>query len=199
MKKLLVVLAIVALGGMGWYAYSVFHARYEPETPPADAVLERDGEEKSDTWNLPSVWNTGESAESEPETEEEDALPTEETLPEDVERDADIPEVDIDTDLRDGDEESVEANITNTHCETGCEAFANDFAYLEYCRQVCGLEEPQNVTPADCENLEGLRRDYCLKDAAIIANDPAICDGIADANIRTTCESRVTESFLEGL
>lgn len=202
MKKSLIIAIVifaVVIGGIGWYGYSVFHARYEADAPPADTVLEREGgrEEESDgsrTDHPPSVQNTGEEtgADTSADGTEAESAPN-------VGRDADIPEVDIDTNMRDGVSDDVVANVTNDHCAHECEAFASDFSYLEYCRQVCGLEEPQDVSEDDCADLDGIRRDYCLKDAAITATDLSLCDDIADTNIRTTCTARVTEDLVEGI
>jgi hypothetical protein len=103
----------------------------------------------------------------------------------------------IDVNQRDGSSATVKANITNEHCRNDCKAFAGDFSFLEYCQQVCGLSPTKTVSSADCDSLNGLYKDYCLKDLAIGKNNLSTCKEIADTNIRTTCTARVTEDIVE--
>jgi len=84
--------------------------------------------------------------------------------------------------------------ITRDNCDSECEDFSG--ADLEYCQQVCGLK-PVLENPTGCEEKYGIQKDYCLKDLAVSKKDFQICEQIADANVKKTCQNRVTEDLLD--
>lgn len=93
-------------------------------------------------------------------------------------------------------EEKKFREITEEDCANNCLRFENEIE-LQYCRQVCGLVSLKADTE-NCDDLEGLKKDYCLKDLAVSKKDFNICKKIADGNIRKTCKNRVTEEILNG-
>jgi hypothetical protein len=86
------------------------------------------------------------------------------------------------------------ASVTSQDCDNECAGFSGD--KLEYCRQVCGLATPRE-TSGNCDNLNGINKDYCLKDLAISKKDFKICDEIQDSGIKKTCKNRVTEDIFD--
>lgn len=86
-------------------------------------------------------------------------------------------------------------DVAAKDCDENCKQFKADPEELKYCSQICGLEPiRKNIT--DCDNLEDLEKDYCLKDLAVSKKDFKTCDQIEDANIKKTCVNRVTEEIL---
>lgn len=90
---------------------------------------------------------------------------------------------------------SMFAHITTEHCNSACEAFANNLTYFNYCEEVCGITPIKNVS--DCDNKKGLEKDYCLKDLGITKKDMSVCDKINDVNLKNTCKNRITQDILE--
>lgn len=87
-------------------------------------------------------------------------------------------------------------NVTPPDCTRECEPYKYDEKELEYCKNVCGLS-PRTSENINCNDLSNLQRDYCIKDHAISEKDQKLCESIADNNIKTTCETRIQEDFLE--
>lgn len=87
------------------------------------------------------------------------------------------------------------AHITTEHCNTECQAFANNLQFLEYCQQVCGIIPIRTVS--NCDNKKDLEKDYCLKDLAINKQDSSICKKIEDTNILQTCQNRIAQDIIE--
>ncbi len=92
---------------------------------------------------------------------------------------------------------SVAAHITSQHCNSNCQAFANDLSLLEYCQEVCGISPVKNVTI--CDSKKGLQKDYCNKDLAINKKDASLCDKIQDANLKQACKNRISQDIIESL
>lgn len=84
--------------------------------------------------------------------------------------------------------------ITMENCDTECEGFSGDA--LEYCKEVCGLKPVQEGI-SGCDGLEGIKKDYCLKDLAVTKKDFKICEEIKDENVKATCKNRIIEEILE--
>lgn len=85
--------------------------------------------------------------------------------------------------------------IKREDCLDNCKRFSKD-PELTYCQQSCGLAMPQENI-GDCADKTGLNKDYCFKDAAIIAKDFKICEKISDKGIKKTCITRITEDLLQ--
>lgn len=84
--------------------------------------------------------------------------------------------------------------ITQKDCDNECRNF-KDKDDQKYCRQVCGLDETR-VVSEDCLVFQGLEKDYCFKDLALVKKDFKFCEKISDKNIQTTCNNRLIEEVL---
>lgn len=96
---------------------------------------------------------------------------------------------------------SIGITILPLDCDSECSKFEKKDE-LEYCKEVCGLanvdqENAENKKTDNCENTNGLQKDYCLKDLATQKNDFKICDQISDSGIKKACKNRITEDILE--
>lgn len=90
---------------------------------------------------------------------------------------------------------NIQTNITRQNCDDGCGPFSKDQALYAYCKEVCGLSPIENVS--ECDSKKDLEKDYCQKNLAISKTDSALCESIADDNIRKTCKNRIAEDLLE--
>lgn len=86
-----------------------------------------------------------------------------------------------------------------TDCSNECALFPERSDQQAYCRSVCGLSpidpgKPEALRSPAEQSLEEMIRQ---KDEAIRSRDLALCRKIADKNLRTACEVRVTEDLLE--
>lgn len=86
-----------------------------------------------------------------------------------------------------------------TDCSNECALFPERSDQQAYCRSVCGLSpidpgKPEVLQSPAEQSLEEMIRQ---KDEAIRSRDLALCRKIADKNLRTACEVRVTEDLLE--
>ena len=84
--------------------------------------------------------------------------------------------------------------LSKVDCEQGCKRYSAE-KQLRYCQEYCGLATP--LTDDDCSSLKDLEQDYCYKDRAIATTDPTLCKRVDDANIRTTCQNRITEDIVD--
>lgn len=114
-----------------------------------------------------------------------------------AQKDEEIEEIKIDSSNLNSQGENVLAHITAEHCNSECKAFANNFDYLEYCQQVCGISPIKEVSQSDCEDKNDLVEDYCWKDLAIAKKDFSICNKIEDSNVKETCKNRITQDIIE--
>lgn len=86
-----------------------------------------------------------------------------------------------------------------TDCSNECVAFPKSSDQYAYCRSVCGLspvESEMPVVPQSPTN-PSLERMIQQKETAVQKSDLALCQTIADENLRTACVVRVTEDLLE--
>jgi len=84
--------------------------------------------------------------------------------------------------------------IAKEDCDSECKNFIGD--KRDYCNEVCGFKTI-NENVAGCENLNGLQKDYCLKDLGITKKDFKICENISDSNIKSTCKNRIMEDNVD--
>lgn len=131
------------------------------------------GQESPDS-NAPSPDVSGQSSESQEENPEPDAG---------LEETKEI-------------EEDVFLEVTSKDCEDRCAKFKNDAENLKYCQEICGLSS-LNKKVNSCQALDGLDKDYCLKDMAIQKKNFSQCSEIEDKGIQKACKDRVTEEVLE--
>jgi hypothetical protein len=86
--------------------------------------------------------------------------------------------------------------ISTEDCDNNCEDFDEEEGDLDYCREVCNLNNTSNVSE-DCSKLTGLNKDYCYKDKAITDKNLKLCDSVSDATIKKACKNRVAEDLIE--
>ncbi len=84
--------------------------------------------------------------------------------------------------------------VTLEDCKTECQGFSGEI--LEYCQEVCGLI-PLQENLDNCEDISGIKKDYCLKNLAIERKDFETCEKISDENIKKTCQNRITEEIFD--
>ncbi len=89
--------------------------------------------------------------------------------------------------------EGVFLEILPVDCENECALFLSEKDKERYCRNVCGLTAENNDTASAAPYQESVER----KNAAIKNKDLGACSDITDANLRKSCEVRVTEDLLE--
>ncbi len=130
---------------------------------------------------------------------EDDLIDDEEASEDEDDEGPDLTEEQLNED-DDYDEEVVEEflEIMPEDCNENCQAFKDDETDFEYCQQICGLTDRQeDLEDNACDELDGLEKDYCLKDLAIENQDLSICEKITDKNVVKTCANRIWEDILE--
>lgn len=104
--------------------------------------------------------------------------------------------IEADYDAGEKSEEFLE--ITMEDCENNCSEFSEEND-LEYCRETCGLVPVSETgNEEECNNLSGLKKDYCLLDLAVTESNFEICKRIEDSNIEKTCKNRIIEDIFNG-
>ena len=187
-KKIIISVAVGILGILAYFTYVVIDNRY----------LEEDKEYATqDT-------QSGTSIESSQKTAIEDGVPItpgNPAMPENEDVALPPSEEIIEDSISDsikkntGATNNIKANITKTHCDDACKAFASDLVLFAYCEQVCGISPIKDVS--DCGGKKDLEKDYCQKDLAITKTDASLCESIKDDNIRQTCKNRIAEDAVE--
>ena len=185
MKKIFILLFLILSIAIGYYAYPIIKNRYFPAVSKSDQT-ENQNQSQEDNKQPDSFENNLPDAENNSESAEESSTDNDE-----------IESISIDANNQNNAHENVLANITKEHCNSQCEAFANNFEHLEYCQQVCGISPSKKVSTSDCEEKKDLAKDYCFKDLAIRKKDFSICDKIEDSNIKNACKDRITQDIIE--
>ena len=86
--------------------------------------------------------------------------------------------------------------ITQKQCNSNCDIIINEDK-KNYCLQICGLATPQtNIT---CDDITGLKKDYCLRDHAIKEKDVDACSDIIDSGITKQCVNRINEDIIDDI
>lgn len=193
-KKIAIVIVIfILIGAAAFFAYPVIKNRYfSGETQESGGTLEDEKETAKENGAVTDKIIDGTGPEQPTESETENGEQSPENIDEGIGTES------IDTNVRNGGGD-VFAGITNSHCNSDCKAFANNFEYLEYCEQVCGISPIKDVSESDCKKKEKLQKDYCFKDLAINKKDASFCNNIKDSNVQKTCKTRITEDALENL
>ncbi len=199
-KFIFSILAIFLIAGVVWYSYPVIRDRYFPssedDSQSENTSVQDTSENVSGAESAEEKATEDHSVSSEDTTDGTSSSDTTEVTGTDEETSSGDGTINIDTNERGGDDE-VFASITNYHCSSECKAFANNFQYLEYCQQVCGLSDEKDVSESDCKKKDDLEKDYCYKDLAIKKLDASYCNQIDDANIFKTCKTRIMQEALE--
>ena len=88
-------------------------------------------------------------------------------------------------------------DVTNKDCDNDCKRFKDNSENYKYCQEVCGdIPIAGKNSEEDCANLNGLDKDYCLRDLAVSKKDNSFCSKISDSKLKTTCRNRVAEELL---
>lgn len=171
-SKLTLLLFILAIAGIAYFGFPVIKERYLSQESQELEEQRNQKEEASLTIN------EGADAQSEETTDEDEE---DETTPENDETAND-----------------TFVEIVPSDCDNNCSNFS-DSEDINYCKQVCGLNTPQNPSAQgkDCAGLEDLEKDYCFKDLAVEKTDSKFCEQIDDKNIRTTCTNRIMEDIID--
>ena len=173
-SKIYIALSLIALGSVIYFAFPIIKSRYFNNG--GDGVLKI---ENSNTEIYPP---------------HDDDTPIKDNVQQDEEKEGEKTE----SAMGEGNpsEESF-VDILRAQCESDCDDYKNDIKKLTYCQQVCGLSPTQIKPGENCENLNGLEKDYCLKNLGTNNKDFSICNKIQDENLKITCVTRITEDLLE--
>lgn len=186
-KILSFIILAIFIGAMFWVV-PIFKERYFQNNSGKKEIFKSTDES---TVDYPSLQNDS-PTENNSETNSEN-------ISEAGQNDEEIADIQIESvNLTPQENENTLAHITVEHCNSGCQAFANNFEYLEYCEQVCGISPAKDVSQADCEDKKDLAKDYCWKDLAISKKDFSLCNKIEDSNVKETCKNRITQNIIEG-
>lgn len=161
--KILILIYLIIIGVIVYLTLPIIQSRYFESDEKNNTTNPLTADEKTSIDNS-SNETTGENEEN---------IPDESTVPDDVF---------IDVDQED--------------CDDNCEQF-EDAEEKKYCQQYCGTTE-NSTTTDDCEKLTDLEKDYCYKDQAIAKKDFALCKKIADKKILESCKTRLTEELMNG-
>jgi hypothetical protein len=177
LKLFLIFIFLIVLGLLAYFAYPVVKSRYfNNEDKEEESVNVTDNDQEQDQ-------EAGETA--------TDVSGNENLNNDGNESDAAGSVIPIDEINESGDV----SNITAEDCDSECRNFEKDEKNLKYCQEVCGLSDNQNAD--NCDQKQGIDKDSCLKNQAVINKDFKICDNIQDANIKSSCKNRVTEELIE--
>jgi hypothetical protein len=89
-------------------------------------------------------------------------------------------------------------DVTSKDCDKNCDRWKDNADDLKYCQEVCGIiPATHKESKEECSNLDGLERDYCLRDVAVSKKDTGICEEIKDSKVKKVCKSRVVEEILD--
>jgi hypothetical protein len=94
-------------------------------------------------------------------------------------------------------QENAYLDVDKNDCENNCLDFKDTPDDYKYCREFCGITEKDTKKSGDCGNLNGLDKDYCLKDQAIEKEDIKFCEDIEDGKIKQACKNRVFEDIMD--
>ncbi|MFZ2192896.1 MAG: hypothetical protein WAV31_01515 [Candidatus Moraniibacteriota bacterium] len=174
-------LALISLAiFIGLIAKNRYYDKPEPEKNPTEKILFQG--EKTENKDTNPNDTPGEFLD--PEDKEED-------LEEEMQLEKDFAE-------NNTVEKESYLEIKKDDCKNKCADFKDEKADFRYCQEVCGLVEPKKESSSEeCEDLEDLEMDYCLRDFAISKKDYELCEKIEDKNISLNCQNRITEEILE--
>lgn len=80
-----------------------------------------------------------------------------------------------------------------------CNRLSSEASQMTCRTTVLGALLSASPSPSTCDNVSGFERDICLHGLAKRLNNDTICSLIADANIRSACETKLTPGYCETL
>lgn len=174
-SKILFTIFILMLAVVAFLAYQVIQERYySAEEDSEEEQTSLSEETENDLLDEPEA-DVPEEEEAETEDAEEEATET------DVERD------------RNG-----RAIINKMDCSDNCEKFKSDKEDFKYCKQICGFFPIiKKESRAECADLSGNEKDFCLRDLAVTKQDFRICDEISNKEIKDACNNRLIEDVFD--
>ena len=89
---------------------------------------------------------------------------------------------------------SVFTEILPSDCSNECVNFQGEDEKFRYCQSVCGFSSSENGVSTEAPAYQ---KSVEQREAAIKNKDLSACSEIKDANLRKSCEVRVTEDMLE--
>jgi hypothetical protein len=93
--------------------------------------------------------------------------------------------------------EGAHLYVTSKDCDKNCDKWKDNVDDLRYCQEVCGIiPATQKESKDECANLDGLEKDYCLRDVAVSKTDISVCEEIKDTRVKKVCKNRVVEDLL---
>jgi len=104
-----------------------------------------------------------------------------------------IPEEEITDTILPSTSTNAAYTITLEDCNNECANITNKDK-ASYCNQICGFTPS---TENSCAILNGLDKDYCIRDTAIQEKDLQKCTDVDDKNIQEQCINRINEDFID--
>jgi hypothetical protein len=98
--------------------------------------------------------------------------------------------------------QAPDITVTSKDCDNECKKFEKDNE-LEYCQEICGIttyfedSNDEGGETSECDDANGIQKDYCLKDIAVGNKDFNACEEIRDSNIKKACKNRISEDIME--
>ena len=179
--KIFLAIFILILISSSFYAYTIYRQRNP--LPMSEKESGQNLETETDS-SSPSIEQEG----GEINTDEENVAADNSA----------IDSSDEDSNEATADEKNNFLDVSKSDCDNNCNDFS-DKEDLKYCQQVCGITgiKKDVKEKKGCDALEGLEKDYCLKDLAINKRDIKICGEIEDTDIKKVCQNRITQDFLD--
>jgi len=136
------------------------------------------------------------------ELKDNDAKTIENELPDQSGESDDQESSDSNSDSDFGNTKAPSITVTSKDCDDDCKKFEKDDE-LEYCQEICGTTtyfedaNDEGGDSSECDDANGIQKDYCLKDIAIGNKDFKACEEIKDSNIEKACKNRISEDIME--
>lgn len=186
MRKFLLPIFILLFIGLSSYGYSLFrdHNQSPADTNLASPEQQDQAEQSSQTDSSQvdvienSKENLGEDPTADSESDGDEILPPDE--------DAQIIV-----------EDNNYLDISKDACRNECKDYKNS-KDNKYCKKVCGLltTDKYITETKSCDELNGLEKDYCIRDLAFNNQDLKQCSQISDTSIRKTCQDIIGQELI---
>jgi hypothetical protein len=167
-KIILIIIFVVAMAAVLYFAYGVVKKRY---LPAADNAKIEDNQAQSQT-----------GAETEDQAADQ-IIENQESVSAGIDTVAPA---------------EGRPDVQRSDCDNNCANFKDSPDNLKYCQEACGDRPvaPKD-SESQCESLSGLEKDSCWRDLAVSKKDFSFCDKISDAKLKKVCVNRVTEEMLD--
>lgn len=85
--------------------------------------------------------------------------------------------------------------VSDEACANECISFQNENEKYQYCRAVCGFTVENGTRDLPSSQVEERNKEYDIKETAVTEKNMGKCDEIDDAQLRASCQTRVTEEI----